>query len=238
MTTAPRFFAVSNLSVGYGKRPVCTDVSFSVDAGAILLMLGHNGAGKSTLVKSLFGLIRPRAGHVRLAGEEIAGRDPRENVLQGFAFVPQGHPVFSRLTVEENLRLGGFVLNDKARVQAEMDKVYALFPVLAARRRQSAGTLSGGQQQMLAIGMALVLSPRLLILDEPSIGLAPSLVGSVMESVAAIRDALGTAILLVEQNVEKSLPIANSVMILRTGRVVYAGAPEPLTDRRRLIEYF
>lgn len=238
MTEADHFFSVSNLCVGYGKRPIVNDVSFSIDAGAILLMLGHNGAGKSTLVKSLFGLIEPQDGRVRLDGHDITRRDPRENVLQGFAFVPQGHPVFRRLTVEENLRLGGFVLDDKARVQREMNKVYSLFPVLAERRRQIAGTLSGGQQQMLAIGMALILSPRLLILDEPSIGLAPSLVGSVMESVTTIRDSLGTAILLVEQNVEKSLPIANNVMILRTGRVVYEGAPEPLKDRRHLIEYF
>ena len=230
--------SATGLVAGYGKKRVVDGVDLQVDAGKILLVLGHNGAGKTTLARTLFGLLRAEGGSVHLDNEDITGRTPARNVAAGFAFVPQGHGVFRTLSVEDNLDLGGFLERDPARLAERRKRVFGMFPILAERRSQLAGTMSGGQQQMLAIGIALMHAPRLILLDEPSIGLAPNLVDKVMQSVAEINRALGATILIIEQNVSASLPIAHRVAVLKTGRKIYDGAPEPLADHVRLMELF
>ena len=230
--------AVRGLVAGYGRKRVVDGIDLVVEAGRILLLLGHNGAGKTTFARALFGLIEPEGGAIDLGGRPIARRSPALNVADGFAFVPQGHGVFRGLSVADNLELGGFVEHDRSELLRRRDRVFEMFPILAERRAQLAGTMSGGQQQMLAIGIALMQAPRLLLLDEPSIGLAPNLVEKVMHSVQRINRELGTTIMVVEQNVKASLPIAHRVAIFKTGRKVYDGAPEPLQDPVALMAYF
>ena len=229
---------VERLAAGYGKKHVVQDVDLVVESGRILLMLGHNGAGKTTLARALFGLLAPTAGRVRYGGADITGRSPAKNVAAGIAFIPQGHGIFRTLSVAANLELGGFCEADDSRLAERRDLVHGLFPILRERAAQVGGTLSGGQQQMLAIGMALMHAPRLIILDEPSIGLAPNLVEKVMLSVAEVNRTLGTTILIIEQNVKASLPIAHRVAVLKTGRKIYDGDPAPLHDHVRLMELF
>jgi len=228
----------TGLVAGYGKKNVVDGVDLDVPAGSIVLLLGHNGAGKTTFARALFGLLRPHAGSVRLDGRDITGRAPARNVVDGFAFVPQGHGVFRTLAVADNLELGGFVEHDRNKLAERRAQVFRMFPILAERRAQLAGTLSGGQQQMLAIGIALMHAPRFMLLDEPSIGLAPNLVEKVMQSVAEINRTLGTTILIIEQNVKASLPIAHRAAVFKTGRKIYDGATEPLSDHVRLMELF
>jgi branched-chain amino acid transport system ATP-binding protein len=226
------------LSAGYGRKQVIDRVDLVAEPGRILLMLGHNGAGKTTLARALFGLLGPSAGRVRYGGADITGRSPARNVAAGIAFIPQGHGIFRSLRVADNLDLGGFSDPEPARLAERRELVYTLFPILRERAAQVGGTLSGGQQQMLAIGMALMHAPKLVILDEPSIGLAPNLVEKVMQSVAEINRKLGTTILIIEQNVKASLPIAHRVVVLKTGRKIYDGDPAPLHDHVRLMELF
>jgi len=230
--------SVAGLMAGYGKKRVVDGIDLTVDKGSILLLLGHNGAGKTTFVRSLFGLMKPEAGTVRLGDQNITGRSPARNVADGFAFVPQGHGVFRTLTVADNLELGGFAVHDRGLLPERRERIFGMFPILAERRAQLAGTMSGGQQQMLAIGIALMHSPRFLVLDEPSIGLAPNLVDKVMQSVAQINREMGTTILIVEQNVKASLPIAHRAVVFKTGRKIYDGEPAPLSDHQRLMELF
>jgi branched-chain amino acid transport system ATP-binding protein len=229
---------VAGVAVGYGKKEIVRGVDLAVEAGKILLVLGHNGAGKTTLMRAIFGLLRPRAGRVAFEGREITGRRPAENVADGIAFIPQGRGIFRSLSVRDNLDLGAFGLADKSRAPALLETVHRLFPILRERAAQTAGTLSGGQQQMLAIGMALMHEPRLVILDEPSIGLAPNLVDKVMASIREVNASFNTTILMVEQNVKYSLPIADRVAVLKTGRKIYDGSPEPLHDRVELMKLF
>ncbi|MEQ8347872.1 MAG: ABC transporter ATP-binding protein [Sneathiellaceae bacterium] len=226
------------LAAGYGKKRVVQGIDLALQDGEVLLLLGHNGAGKTTLMRTIFGLLPPQGGTVLFDGREITGRTPAANVADGIAFVPQGHGIFRSLTVRTNLDLGGFAERDAAELPARLDTVFELFPILQERAHQIGGTLSGGQQQMLAIGMALMHGPRVLILDEPSIGLAPNLVERVMQSIVTINRRLGTSILMVEQNVKLSLPIASRAVVLKTGAVVYEGDPEPLTDHVRLMQLF
>lgn len=237
MNGAP-ILEVRGLTSGYGQRTVFSGLDLTVREQDIYLLLGHNGAGKTTLLRTIVGLMQPVAGTICFKGKEITGREPKANVADGIAFVPQGHAIFRRLTVNENLALGAFSVADKTLLPARLEAVRDLFPILRERRTQIASTLSGGQQRMLALGMALMVAPRLLILDEPSIGLAPSLVSAVMDSIVQIRATLGATILIVEQNVEKSLPIATEVMIMRTGKSVYRGSPDALSERATLIKYF
>lgn len=229
---------VRGLSAGYGKRAVVHDIDLTVRPGEIRVLLGHNGAGKTTLVRSVFGLIRPSAGSVRYRGEDITRRRCADNVKAGIALVPQGHGIFRSLSVRENLELGAYTADDPAATRTNRDAVMDLFPILRERAGQIAGTMSGGQQQMLAMGMALMHRPDVMILDEPSIGLAPNLVQRVMEAIAEVNRALRMAVLMVEQNVVHALPIAQSVTVLRTGRRIYEGAPEPLGDRQYLMTLF
>lgn len=229
---------VEKLAAGYGKKEVVRGASLALHDGEIVVVLGHNGAGKTTLMKAIFGLIRPNSGKVTYYGEDVTGRAPATNVRNGLAFVPQGHSVFRTLSVRDNLELGGFVEEDKSKLEGRLEQIYTLFPILKERSRQIAGTLSGGQQQMVAIGIALMHGPRVLVLDEPSIGLAPNLVERVMASVKEINEKLGVSIIMVEQNVRLSLPIAHRAVVVKTGDVIYDGDPAPLNDHETLIKMF
>jgi branched-chain amino acid transport system ATP-binding protein len=237
MSAAPLLEA-KGVAVGYGKKEVVRGVDLAVGEGEIVLVLGHNGAGKTTLMRALFGLTRPRAGRIQFGGRDITGRRPADNVADGLAFIPQGHGIFPTLSVRDNLDLGAFALAEKHRRAERLETVFALFPILSERAQQLGGTLSGGQQQMLAIAMALMHDPRLIILDEPSIGLAPNLVDKVMQAVREVNQRFATTVLMVEQNVRYSLPIANRVAVLKTGAKIYDGPPDPLHDRVELMKLF
>jgi len=226
------------LRAGYGRKTVVHGVDFLAREGHVLLMLGHNVAGKTTLVKTMFGLLSPMSGEVLLGRQNITARSPAQNVRDGYAFIPQGHGIFRSLSVADNLSLGGFTEHDPGKLASRKQMVFQLFPILAERAQQIGGTLSGGQQQMLAIGMALMHGPKLIVLDEPSIGLAPNLVEKVMRSIREINQTLGTTIVIVEQNVKASLPVADDVVVLKTGSKVYDGPPDPLQDPVLLMSLF
>jgi branched-chain amino acid transport system ATP-binding protein len=229
--------AAAGLSAGYDGAAAVRDVELAICKGEILLVLGHNGAGKTTLMRALFGLLRPMRGKVTYLGADITGHTPAQNVRDGIAFVPQGHGIFPTLKVQTNLELGAFVAA-KDLIAERLDTVYQLFPILKERAYQMGGTLSGGQQQMLAIGIALMHAPQVLLLDEPSIGLAPNLVDRVMQSVLTINRRFGTTIVMVEQSVKYGLPIADRVAVLKTGRKIYDGDPTPLHDRVELMKLY
>jgi branched-chain amino acid transport system ATP-binding protein len=211
---------VAGLEAGYGKKTVLQGVSFHVDEGEVVALLGHNGAGKSTTLKTILGLLPARAGQVRFGGETWANGDPAENVRRGLALVPQGRGVFPDLTVVENLALGAYTQSDRAGMTSRMNEILELFPILAERRAQQVGTMSGGQQQMVAVGTALMQRPRLMMMDEPSIGLAPVLVQRVLETAVQINRRFGTAIVLVEQNIKTALGMARRAYVMKSGRIV------------------
>ena len=212
---------VSGLSAGYGKIIVLEGVDLTIAAGEIVALLGPNGAGKTTLLKAVSGLL-PRTGKVQFAGRDISTASPRETVDAGLVHVVEGHRVFTNLTVFDNLLLAGYGLERTARA-AQVDEALSFFPEIAAKRADKAGSLSGGQQQMLAVAQGLVRRPRLLMLDEPSAGLSPVLVDRVLSAAARLRDA-GTAILLVEQLIEKALALADRVYALARGSIVLEAA--------------
>lgn len=211
---------VDGLEAGYGKKTVLQGVSLRVEEAEVVALLGHNGAGKSTTLKAILGLLQARGGQVRFAGQPWSNADPPRNVRSGIALVPQGRGCFPDLTVVENLALGAFARHDRAATLRRMQEVLDLFPALAERRSQRAGTLSGGQQQMVAVGTALMQQPRLLMMDEPSIGLAPVLVQRVLATAAQINRRFGTAILLVEQNIKTALGLAQRAYVMKSGRIV------------------
>ncbi|MBI4729208.1 MAG: ABC transporter ATP-binding protein [Acidobacteria bacterium] len=216
--------AVSDLRVGYGPVPVLHGVSLTVERGEIVAILGPNGAGKSTTLASISGLLRPWAGSVEFEGKPITGAGPQRTVAAGIAHVPEGRRVFPQLTVEENLKLGGWRVRAEAKRFAEnLERVLGTFAVLRDRRGQLAGTLSGGEQQMLAIGRALMSSPTLLLVDEAAMGLAPVMVDRVFEMIRAVREA-GATVLVVEQNAPATLALADRVYLMQRGTIV-AGGP-------------
>lgn len=212
---------VEGLEAGYGKKTVLQGVGLRVHEGEVVAMLGHNGAGKSTTLKAILGLLPARGGRVMFAGQPWANGDPVENVRRGMALVPQGRGVFPDLTVIENLMLGAYTQRDAAATATRLREVMELFPILEERRAQRAGNLSGGQQQMVAVGMALMPRPRLMMMDEPSIGLAPVLVQKVLETARQINRRFGTAIILVEQNIKTALGVADRAYVMKSGRVVH-----------------
>ncbi len=220
---------VRDLRSGYGQKRVLNGVSLDVKAGEVVALLGPNGAGKSTALKTIFGLLRAWEGVVMWNGIAIQNRHPAQNIRDGLVYVPQGSRVFADLTVQENLELGGFILRDRRQSQERMEKVFRLFPILAERRQQLAGKLSGGERQMLALGKALMTEPRLLLLDEPSLGLAPQVTREALGVIKQLNTESGTAILLVEQNVREALTIAHRVYVLRMGEVVLEARPQELT---------
>jgi branched-chain amino acid transport system ATP-binding protein len=220
---------VHGLSAGYGQRQVVFDVDFSVGEHEIVTILGHNGAGKTTTLKSIFGLIRPLSGSVLYRGHEIIGRAPADNVREGMSFTPPEHYVFPDLSVLDNLKLGGIPEKSEERKRERLELIYEMFPVLKERSKQLAGTMSGGQQRMVALGIALMGGPRLMLLDEPSLGLAPSLVDQVMDAVRKLADEQGISVILLEQNVIAALDHADRAYIMRSGRVILE---EPADEMR------
>ncbi len=213
---------VEGLNVYYGAIQAIKGVSFRLDEGEIVTLIGANGAGKSTTLKTISGLIRARTGAIKFNGADITTRSPHAIVRDGVSHVPEGRKVFANLTVQENLLLGAFTLNDRNRVSQNMERVFTRFPRLKERLHQAAGTLSGGEQQMLAMGRGLMSQPKLLMLDEPSMGLSPILVQQVFDIIQEINQA-GISILLVEQNAFMALSIASRAYVLETGRVVLSG---------------
>jgi branched-chain amino acid transport system ATP-binding protein len=218
---------VDGLEVTYGKIRAVKGVSFSVAAGAVVTLIGANGAGKTTTLRTLSGLLTPSSGTVSFEGRRIDGMPAHEIVELGIAHVPEGRRIFPRMTVRENLELGAFTRADTA-LAADFDRVFTLFPVLAERRRQAGGTLSGGEQQMLAIGRAMMSRPRLLMLDEPSMGLSPIMMNLIFTTLAELK-ARGTTILLVEQNAQAALALADRAYVIETGSVVLEGSAADLS---------
>jgi branched-chain amino acid transport system ATP-binding protein len=220
--------AIDRVTSGYDKADVLHGVSLDIAEGRITCLLGANGAGKTTLVRSILGLTPPRSGSIRFAGEEIARRPTHRVIAAGIACIPEGRRMFAKLTVEENLRVGAYLVRSQEIVQERLAKVYGLFPRLSERRTQLAGTLSGGEQAMVSIGRGLMGEPRVLLIDEPSLGLSPLLV---KENFAIIRriNEDGTTVFLVEQNVHQTLAIAHYGYVLAQGRVVAAGTPAELS---------
>jgi branched-chain amino acid transport system ATP-binding protein len=220
---------VQSISVGYDAMPVLVDISLTVAEGEIVAILGSNGAGKTTLLKTISALLRPSAGRVIFGGVEISKLRAHEPVKLGIAHVPEGRRIFGRLSVVENLLLGGYTQQSRHVVEQNLERVYGLFPLLKERRSQAAGTMSGGQQQMLAIGRGLMASPKLLMLDEPSLGLMPLLVKHMFSIIQEI-NRQGISVLLVEQNVKEALEISHRAYILQTGRMRANGTAAELLN--------
>lgn len=221
-----RILSVENINVYYGAIHAIKDVSFDVAEGEVVALIGANGAGKSTTLKTLSGLLRSTTGSIEFMGENIMHTLPDKLVAQGLAHVPEGRRVFQQMTVEENLEMGAYT-RPNSEIASGLERVYAHFPRLKERRRQVSGTLSGGEQQMLAMGRALMSSPKLLMLDEPSMGLAPILIEQIFEIVKELH-AAGTTILLVEQNAQMALSIASRAYVMETGRVTLSGTGDEL----------
>jgi branched-chain amino acid transport system ATP-binding protein len=220
---------VDGIHTYYGVIHALQGVSLTVRQGEIVTLIGGNGAGKSTTLRTISGLLRPKEGAIYLKGERIDALPPHRIVAKGVCQSPEGRKVFTRLTVEENLEMGAFVRGDKAGIRRDMERVYSLFPRLKERRTQVAGTLSGGEQQMLAIGRALMARPQLLLLDEPSMGLAPVVVDTIFEVISEI-NSQGTAILLVEQNAQMAFLVARRGYVLQSGRIALEDTVENLME--------
>ena len=220
---------IEDLNTYYGSIHALKGVSLTVDEGEIVTLIGGNGAGKTTTLNSISGIVRARSGHVRLAGEDITHVAPHEIVMRGVVQVPEGRRMFARLTVDENLKMGAYTVTDAGEIRAGIERSYAMFPRLKERRSQVAGTLSGGEQQMLAMARGLMSNPRILLLDEPSMGLAPVLVDSIFQTISRLHEA-GTTILLVEQNARMALQIADRGYVLETGSIVMSDLAESLRE--------
>ena len=228
---------ISQLAVSHGGIPALWDVGLKVAAGERVGILGANGAGKSTTLGAIMGLYHPLSGDIRLDGETIAGRSPAECVARGLALVPEGRRLFPEMTVRENLEMGAFLPGPRRHLTDTIESVHSLFPILKEKTRQAAGELSGGQQQMVAIGRALMTRPRLLLLDEPFLGVAPLLIGEVMEALGRIADG-GVTIVLVEQNIHRALDFVNRAYVIETGRTVLEGTRDTLLDDKSFSNKF
>jgi len=213
---------IENINVYYGAIHAIKGISLEVNEGEIVTLIGANGAGKSTTLRTISGLLKPKSGNIEFEGQSIAGKPAQNIVKAGISQVPEGRRIFANMTVMENLELGAFIRTDKAGIAADMKMVFERFPRLEERKNQEAGTLSGGEQQMLAMGRALMSRPRLLLLDEPSMGLAPLLIKEIFSIIQDINKT-GTTILLVEQNANMALSIANRAYVLETGRITLQG---------------
>jgi len=221
--------SVSNLEAYYGQTQVLHGLDFSMEEGSITTLLGANGAGKTTTLRALCGMVKTH-GEIAFCGERIEQRGTEDIVRLGIAHVPDGRGTFVDLSTEENLRLGGYTRKDRRAAAADMERMYEYFPRLRERRKQQAGTLSGGEQQMLAIARALMLGPRLLLLDEPSFGLAPLIVGQIFDIMRTVNQTEKVAILLVEQNAAMALELADHAYLIETGRIVISGAAEAIRN--------
>lgn len=225
---------VTGLVTGYHNKEVLHGVDLTVKGREVIALIGHNGAGKSTLLKAVFGLLRVWSGSVRIDGVSVTSEQPRAMLDRGLVYVPQGNRVFRDLTVRENLKMAGVTLRTPHAEASAVERVLELFPVLEERLHQRAASLSGGEKQMLALANGLMLSPRLLLLDEPSLGLAPSLVSSTLQRLRTLVDDIGVALLVVEQKVREVLAVSDRVLVLRNGSVSFSGSASTLRDEERL----
>ncbi|CAN5391454.1 ABC transporter ATP-binding protein [soil metagenome] len=224
---------IHDMCCSYGQIAALKGVTLSVKAGQLVALIGANGAGKSTTLRAISGLVPPRSGNLTFEGEDITGASPQSVLTRGIAHCPEGRRVFPHMTVEENLDMGAYLRSDTSEISVDRDRIYGEFPRLAERRKQAAGTLSGGEQQMLAIGRALMSRPRLIMFDEPSLGLAPNIVERTFAIIRAIRDA-GTTVLLVEQNAFAALEMCDHGYLLESGRVVLSGAGADLIENEHV----
>ncbi|MBZ4015929.1 ABC transporter ATP-binding protein [Streptomyces purpurogeneiscleroticus] len=218
---------VEDLRVAYGKIEAVKGISFTVEAGQVVTLIGTNGAGKTTTLRTLSGLLKPLAGKITFDGDVLNGVAPHKIVERGLAHSPEGRRLFPRLTIAENLQLGAFLRKDGTGIERDIQRIYELFPILGERRKQASGTLSGGEQQMLAMGRALMSRPKLLMLDEPSMGLSPIMMQKIMETIRELRSQ-GTTILLVEQNAQAALSLADHGHVMEIGRIVLSGTGQDL----------
>jgi branched-chain amino acid transport system ATP-binding protein len=225
--TTEKMLTLDNVSVNYGAIEALTGISLHVETGEVVTLIGANGAGKTTTLRTITGLLQPREGKITFEGEDIGGRATHRLVAKGISMSPEGRGVFANLSVRENLQMGAYLKKDKRATAAEMERVFLMFPRLKERESQKAGTLSGGEQQMLAIGRALMSQPRLLLLDEPSLGLAPLVVHTIFEAIDEIKSK-GTTILLVEQNAHAALKHSDRAYVLETGKIVMEGSSKEL----------
>jgi len=221
------FLETRGLEVAYGGIRAVKGIDLTIQSGELVCLIGANGAGKTTTLKSLCGMLAPEQGDILFDGRSIAGRPSHDLVRLGISLVPEGRGIFGRLTVEENLKIGAYLRHDRAGITADMERIYATFPRLSERRAQQAGTLSGGEQQMLAIGRALMSRPRLLLLDEPSMGLAPMLVQKIFETIRRIAEE-GVTLLLVEQNAKLALEISHRGYVMESGKIILADSAQTL----------
>jgi branched-chain amino acid transport system ATP-binding protein len=225
---------VTDLHVSYGAIAALSGISFTIEKGSIVTLIGGNGAGKTTTLRTISGLLRAKTGSITFLGEPISPLPAHKIVARGLCHVPEGRMIFSNLTVDENLAMGAYLQTDDALNAKNRDYVFSIFPRLKERLRQTAGTLSGGEQQMLAIGRALMSNPKFLMLDEPSLGIAPRLISTIFEKIVEINRTHGITILLVEQNANLALEISSSAYVLETGRIVMAGESKTLRADPRL----
>jgi len=228
------FLTVEKLSANYRLKRVLFDISMSIEKEEIVLVIGPNGAGKSTLLRAIFGIHQQRDGKIIFNGQNISKNLCIKNLILGISYIPQGARVFGDLSVDENLIMGGYLLKDKDKKNEKIEEVQKIFPVLRGRGKQLAKTLSGGERQMLAIGMALLLTPKLMLLDEPSVGLAPFLVPKLMENIKGISQRFGTSILIVEQNARQALKIGNRVYVMRVGKITDMDKVEKFFSKEEL----
>lgn len=226
-----------NVFSGYGEIEVLRDISILVPRNAIVAVLGANGAGKSTLLKTIFGIVRPTGGRILLGGDDVTQLPPIETLRRGVSYVPEGRSNFPGLTVHENLEMGAYIRDDKDGVLADIEALYKRFPILGEKRAAMAGNLSGGQQQALEMGIALMLRPQLLLIDEPTLGLAPILVTEVFKAIQEI-NANGTTVVLVEQNAPRALEISDYAFVLELGRVRFQGPAQELAANEEIIEAY
>jgi branched-chain amino acid transport system ATP-binding protein len=230
--------AVDNIEIGYGKKIVVRGVSIAVGDRKIVALVGHNGAGKSSLLNGIFGVAGVRSGDVTWNGKSIIGASPSSNVRAGIAYAPQGAQIYRTLTVAENLVLGAYVVRDRKEANRNIEKVYELFPILYERRDLHAASLSGGERQMLAIGAVMAVGPKLVMLDEPSGGLAPLVVDKVFDTIRRLVDEFGVSVLLVEQNLSEAFRIADYAYVLTQGRIAVQGKPSELEQDQSLNDRF
>ncbi|MBF0605156.1 MAG: ABC transporter ATP-binding protein [Nitrospirae bacterium] len=229
---------VTDISSGYSCKQVLNNVSLTVNKSEIVAIIGHNGAGKSTLLKTIFGLLPLTSGKISFCGIPLGDQNPRRLIQCGAAFIPQGHPVFSELTVWENLKLGSLGLESPALQHKRIHEVLTQIPELAGRLQQQAGTLSGGEKQKLALAVVQIRSPNLILMDEPSLGLSPAATTHAFERISSLSRDQGVSILVVEQKVREVLKIAQQVYVLRNGKVVFHGTPKDIDDDRKLYSIF
>lgn len=233
METKETMLSVTDLDVYYGAIHAIKGISFEVKEGEIVTLIGANGAGKTTTLHCISGLIKPKAGGISFCGNDLRATDAHKIIQLGLSQVPEGRRIFARMTVQENLEMGAFIRKDREKVSEDFERVFERLPRLKERRKQLAGTLSGGEQQMLAIGRALMSNPRMLLLDEPSMGLSPLLVGEIFNIITSVNQS-GMTVLLVEQNAKKALEIANRAYVLETGSIVMQGEADELANNEKV----